>query len=645
MSDAFARVLALWRRTGFAGYVALALALGIGLRFEALEGTLLADDFDHYAMRAGIYPAARGALDAFDFVSADAGERAALHASGRLPWWTAPDLQLSVLRPFASALVALDYGPLGGEPVVLHAHSLLWWALLIIAVGLLLRTMLPLPIAVLALALYAVDEAHGLPVGWIANRSALCAVGLVAFGIFFHARARISGTPRGAAALSALCLAFGLACGEHALGPLAYLVAFEVAFMQDAWSRRARALVPAALLTGAYMSAHHALGYGLSGSGFYIDPLSAPGRFAAATAERLPLLMGDALFGIAAEWHFGDVPFRRSLEALQFVPRDWLEPAALDAFQLALGVSATAVALGALYALYRGALADMPQVRVARFLMLGALLSVLPLAGTIPMGRLLLAPAIGFDALIAWLIWAAALRAAGSVRLAHAEGRAAIRVRILLGLGAAALLALHAGWSGYRTHGDSQYCSVRSKLEEDWVVDARIDDRRIGQQHVFVIAAQDWPSQWVLPFVRHRHGKPRPKSSHLMSAASLRPHTLYRSGDRLLDLIIEGESQRGTFVGSVYRAEDRPLEVGDYFEFPEFQVLVQVTQAGEPVRMRFRFRSSVEDARYLFLYPSPEGLRRVHPPRIGSRFELPAPVPVLTREQLRKNRAEAAKRR
>ena len=170
-------------------------------------------------------------------------------------------------------------------------------------------------------------------------------------------------------------------------------------------------------------------------------------------------------------------------------------------------------------------------------------------------------------------------------------------------------------------------------------------DRRIAQQHVFVIAAQDWPSQWVLPFVRHRNGKPRPKSSHLMSAASLRPHTLYRSGDRLLDVIIEGESQRGTFTGSVYRAEHLPLEVGDFFAFPEFQVLVQSTQAGEPVRMRLRFRTSVDDSSYLFLYSSPEGLRRVHPPQIGSRFELPAPVPVLTREQVRKNRADAAERR
>lgn len=639
MGAAFARALGLWRRTGYAGYVALALALGLGLRFETFQGTLLADDFDHYAMRAGIYPVERGALDAFDFVSGSAEERAVLDASGRLPWWAAPQLQLAVWRPFASALIAVDHGLLGGRPVLLHAHSMLWWALLVAAVALLLRTVLPLPIAALAVALYALDEAHGLPSGWIANRSALCAVGFVVLGLYFHARERVAGAPRHAAALSMPCIALGLACGEHALAPLAYLVAFELAFMQDAPLRRVRALAPAALLTCAYLGAHHLLGYGLSGSGFYIDPLVAPGRYLEAAAQRLPLLLGDALFGLAAEWHYGGVPFREALEDV--VPRDWLEPAALQAFQHALGVCAAVIAIAALYALYRGALARIAHARTARFLLLGALLSLAPLAATLPMSRLLLAPAIGFDALIAWLIWEAGTRAAGT---AGAPRNPATRDRVRLGLAALALLALHAGWAGKRARSDAAYYAVRSTLEENWVADARIDDRRVAQQHVFVIAAQDWATQWALPSVRHRHGKPRPKSSHLLSAAFLRPHTLYRPADRLLDVMIEGESVRGTFLGSVYRAEDLPFAVGDFFSFPEFQVLVQATQAGEPLRMRFRFPRSVDDPSYLFLYPSPEGLRRVYPPLIGTRFELPSPTPPLTREQVRKNRAKAARR-
>jgi len=53
----------------------------------------------------------------------------------------------------------------GTYPAVMHAHSLMWFGLLVVAVTLLYRRLMGLTLAAgLAALLYAVDDAHGMPV-------------------------------------------------------------------------------------------------------------------------------------------------------------------------------------------------------------------------------------------------------------------------------------------------------------------------------------------------------------------------------------------------------------------------------------------------------------------------------------------------
>jgi hypothetical protein len=98
---------------GYAVWVVCVIAIGVSLRWRAVDGAMLADDWDHYAMFAGVYPVQRSPLDVFDFVSGSASERTALLEAGRLPWWSDPKLQLSVLRPLSSALSYFDFSVLG----------------------------------------------------------------------------------------------------------------------------------------------------------------------------------------------------------------------------------------------------------------------------------------------------------------------------------------------------------------------------------------------------------------------------------------------------------------------------------------------------------------------------------------------------
>jgi hypothetical protein len=594
-------------------FVAAVLALGLSLRAAALGGGLLADDYDHYAMVSGIYPVARSPLDLFDFIGRAPVERWALLNAGRLPWWSDPAIELSVMRPLASALIEFDYHVLGGVPLCMHLHSMLWWVVLVCGVAALLYELLPAPLAALALLLYALDEAHGLPLAWLANRSALVAVAFLTWGLWAHVAARTRRL-RGGAFLSALFVGLGLLAGEHAVAPLAYFASFELLGMRDAARVRLRALLPVAILAAGYAALHQALGYAIAGSGYYIDPMRTPVRYLVACASRMPLLLGDLGFGFGAEWHAGGPPFLPRLLRMQLVPDAWLALDHLRRFQFGLGVTAGLSIIVMIVRLRRSARVEAPAVR---WLVAGALFALLPVCGTLPMTRLTLAAAIGADVALAFIMLAA-LRA---VRHARPVGTRLAAAALLL-----ALLGVHAVWAGVRAHGDVDFFARIARVERSEVLNAEIDDSLIAKQDVMLIAAVDWATQWALPAVLHLNGRPRPHSSHLLSGALLHPHVLHRRSDHVLDIEMRGDAVDATFAGSVYRPSTPPFVGGEQRELPPFRVEVLSAKQGQPSSLRFMFVKSLDDPTLLFLYPGVHGLARVKIPPLGERLSLPPPA-------------------
>jgi hypothetical protein len=197
--------------------------------------------------------------------------------------------------------------------------------------------------------------------------------------------------------------------------------------------------------------------------------------------------------------------------------------------------------------------------------------------------------------------------------------------RVGFGLVAASLLLVHVAYAAVRAHDDVSYYVYRSRLEEDWVLRAEIDDARVAQQQVMVIAARDWTSRWALPYVRHLHGRPIPESTELLSAASDEPHSLLRVGPNVLELEIEGPAEPQTFAGSVYRPENAPFHRGDTLSGAHFHVEVLAAVSGQATRIRFVFPRSLDDPGYLFLYPRKQGLERVAMPALGQRLSFEEP--------------------
>jgi hypothetical protein len=121
----------------------------------------------------------RSPVDAFAFVNGDEELIRTALETGRLPWWTHPRLRLAFFRPVTSITHWIDFRIWPDLPWLMHLQSLLWFAGAIVAAALFYRRLLlPAWVAGLAALLFAVDNAHGMPAVWLANRNA-------SIGVFF----------------------------------------------------------------------------------------------------------------------------------------------------------------------------------------------------------------------------------------------------------------------------------------------------------------------------------------------------------------------------------------------------------------------------------------------------------------------------
>ena len=197
---------------------------------------------------------------------------------GYLPWWTEEHFRIAFFRYFTVLTMWLDYRLWPESPWLMHAHSLLWFAILTVSVVVFYRRLYggPTVVAGLAALLYTLDDARAVPVVWLANRNALTAAVFGVLCLWAHDRWRRGGWKPGAV-LGPLFLALALASAEMGLGAIAYLVAHALFLDRDSPAlRRIAALVPSGVVVTIWIVAYRLLGYGVEGSGLYIDPVRSP---------------------------------------------------------------------------------------------------------------------------------------------------------------------------------------------------------------------------------------------------------------------------------------------------------------------------------------------------------------------------------
>ncbi len=207
----------------------LVAVLGVLLALPALGVGLIQDDYHHRAVllpdspyRELLGPPA----EMFRFFRGDPIRTHRIMDLGLFPWWTDPTLKAEFLQALTVLTHRLDYALWPDSPALMHVHSLIWLGTSLAAVAVFYRRMLgPTWVAGVAAFLYAVDDARGPTVGFIANRNVLIAATFGVSSLIYHDRWRRDRS-LSAAFAAVVLLAAALFSKEEGIGTCAYLAAY-----------------------------------------------------------------------------------------------------------------------------------------------------------------------------------------------------------------------------------------------------------------------------------------------------------------------------------------------------------------------------------------------------------------------------------
>lgn len=547
------------------------------------------DDYLHQLMlqdESGIEGVWHTNVNLFSFASGDPAQRTDLMNEGMAPWWAAPDLKFSLFRPLSALTHNVDYKLWPTHPVLMHLHSMLWFALLLFGVAAVHRRFSSSPwVAGFALFLYAVDDARATPVGWISNRNALIATLPPLLALVAHDRWRKEGD-RKAVWLAGLLLALGLGAGEGAVQVLGYFAAYAVFLDTGTRRQRVLSLAPYAAVVVLWRIVYFVGGYGMKGTSLYLDPVSNPLGFLNEAMVRLPVLW---LAQFALPWaEFWD---------LFPVIAPWLQTA-----QLVLAAVVMVITVVLLRPLYQ-------RDPLVRFWALGTFLSTLPACAAPPNDRLLTATSVGGAMLIARFI-------ASTVEHDYPYGRRAANTAT------AGLIAVHALFSPFAL-------PLRTLAIDGLEVLMRSADKSIpsdpgvAQREVVLINPPVDPMPIYFAGFRQAQGIPRPHYLRWL-AIGVSEIVVTRLDDNTLN-VRPTEGYLSNSSQWMLRDRTHPSQVGDTVELADSTFVVKsVTPDHRPLDVQVRFAEKLESPRYQWLQWGRHEYVSFHVPAVGESVTIPA---------------------
>jgi len=571
-------------------------ALAVLLASPSLVGGMSSDDCILRGCLLGVpdLPEVhRAPWDGFTFCRGDPEALRNHMDRGLMPWWAPLDLRLAFWRPFASLSHWLDFTLYPDRPALMHLHSLLWFAAVAAGATALYRRLFDAGATAagraawaggLAALLYAIDEAHGFPVGWLSNRNAVMGTAFGIMVLICHDRWRREqwrmGLPAGL-----VCLALGLGCGEAALATTGYLAAYALWIERGAWRVRVATLVPYAAVSVAWLFAYVGLGYGASGSGQYRDPLREPILFLSAMAARLPVLLLSQLgFPSSSLWPY----------------LSWGPAAA----QVALAVAFLGFVAWVLWPLFR-------RDGLARFWATGMVLSTLPVCATYPNDRLLFFTGLGGMGLVAQFFGTRSETVSFRRRPARVLAVCWIVIHGILAPVSLPVAAFSPRLAG-------------RFIER--VTDALAEKPGVARPRDLVIV--NTPTDYLIPYVPFRRiadGERLPDHMWTLSAG-LGAVDVRRTDDRTLVVTPDGGFLADGW-SRVLRGPGYPLEPGYTVALPGLEVRVlDVTDDGRPVAVAFTFSTSLDDPERRFAAWVGRTYVPFEAPNVGGTVRLP-PVP------------------
>ena len=578
------------------GLVPLVAAVAVVLSLPAMWVGWLADDHWHRAAvleppalphSADLAPGCP--LDLFRFLDGDPQRTGLMMDMGVVPWWTYTKAKVAFWRPLSAATHWLDFRCWPGRAAAAHAQSLLWFALLVGAVAVLYRRIMGLTVAAgLAAVLYAIDDAHGTTIGFVANRNALMAAFFGILALVVHDRWRRDGWRVGVV-LGPLLLGVSLLSAEAGAATVAYLVAYAVFVDGGSWRRRLLTLLPYFVLVIAWRVVWVFQGYGVySGVQFYVDPSGEPLRYALAALQRAPVLL-------LGQWGF--------------------PPSDANIFLGSGGqVLLSLVATGAVAVIGLVVAPLLRRSRAARFWASGMMLSLLPICATLPMDRLLIFVGIGAFGLLGEFLhtwWSGSLPprrgwAGGATRWV-----AGVLVAVHL-VAAPVFLPLRAG----NPMGPN-------RLVKAFHVTTPLDGQVADQDVVIVNGPVAMLAGYLQP-MRALDGEPVPRHVRILGPSQAAVE-VRRTDDRTLVLRPDGGYLAWPYDEG-FRGTDHPMALHERVELPGMTAEVtDLTPDERPAEVAFRFAAPLADRQFRWLYWDAQSHTYASfvPPRVGEAIGLP----------------------
>jgi hypothetical protein len=572
----------------------LAAVLAAVLAAPSLNNGFVLDDYFHRAAMLGsdrLSGFIGGPQEMFRFFRGDPEQTFRGMDAGFLPWWTYPGVKAEFLQFLTVQTHVLDYALWPDSPFWMHLHNLLWLAALTLLVGLLYRRILGATwMAGLATLLFAVEDAHALPAGWICNRNDLVAATFGVSCLLAHDRWARQRELRWYVLALILWLA-SLCSKEAGIATSAYVFAYVVCVQAGPWRTKLLWLLPYGVVLLAWRIIRDALGYGVYGVGLYIDPLDDPARFMAAMVERAPALL-------AGQWAFPPS------EACAMLPPAISGPLWWWAVILV-------VLLAALFwPLLR-------TDRTARFFGSAMLLAVVPICATFSMDRLLTFVGIGAFGLTACFT---------AFAFSHeTSARFGSGYRVLAKFAAVSLLLLHLAVAPVALLYRSGNLFGPPEVAGSFYLRMELPPEIVNQDLVVVNPPSPFHVSYDL-IVAKLERRPIPRRLRCL-ATGLTPISVRREDQRTLVIRPEGGFMP-MVLSQLARNERHPMSVGEKVELTGMQVeVLELTAAGEPAAARFRFDVPLEHSSLRWLRWREGQFEEFVLPRVGEETTL-APPPL-----------------
>ncbi len=584
-------------RAALRHYILVCLAAAFLLFLPSLRVGFYADDLWHQTLldvhARGVDN--RGTLElCLDFWSLDAGIPAPsgpgyLRAGSpyALPWFKDPDLKIRFFRPLTGWTLLLNHRLASSGPLGYHIVNLVLWLLLVAAVLVLHRRLLPdTPDHRLALLLaglfFVFDEGHVAAIAWIAARHELLSALLSVTSLVFYDRFR----QRGGVwhlLLAVACLALALLAGETAFSMIFWIAAWEAFLARDRMGSRLLYSAPLVALLLGFAVFYTAAGYGTAGSSWYLSPFDRPVEFLRAIPERLSAYVMGALTPIPPE-------------------SSHMTPGPLPSVGMLLA-----------FALLPGLVPYVWKRPLQRYVAAAALGSMVFLCIVLPFSYKLLFPSAAVSLVLASFV-------AGTVRRLRTNPPGGWR-RAGLWTAVALIVVIHGVRTPFETLFSTQSFQRVAFLEtrEQWRQSVDWPEGREAAD-VYLLSSPGAWSSLFLPYRDYRIER-RLVRDYIPVLFQAVDYEMTRLGPSTIRL----RSTQGFFSGYFSRAmaalvrRNPDFHAGERFEKRGLTVWVEEVRDGNPTVITVRFPRNLDDPQVWLLSYDGVRTRRIQAPPVGQR--------------------------